>query len=268
MKQEQTTVTTENYEEYLLLQADGELSAEEASALEAFLEAHPEFRSEQEAYLSLRLVPDEAVVFEDRATLYKTAPPHRIPLTPWSYGLAAGILLMLGVWTLNRPASVDGPVLADRQSQPAAPAPARRTIPTSAAPSANAPAPPSIASAVRVQPSRKPLPTSVPMGKPAVAEQSAEPLVPVGDVALQMAPEAQTARIEPSVIMPETPLMARVATKSVGQLGIEEGRLEAFNSLSEAAASRLRKVKKLRDDLRGTDATVQIAGRDLFTLHF
>ncbi|NIG52238.1 hypothetical protein [Chitinophaga sp. Cy-1792] len=50
---------------------DGELTPEELTALEAFLQQYPAIRQELELLDNVRLQPDEEVVFENRASLYK-----------------------------------------------------------------------------------------------------------------------------------------------------------------------------------------------------
>lgn len=65
-------INISNYESYLLSYIDGELSGEEQAALELFLQKHPQFKQELELLEGVRLVPDEKVVFENKASLYKT----------------------------------------------------------------------------------------------------------------------------------------------------------------------------------------------------
>ncbi|MGN7719446.1 anti-sigma factor family protein [Chitinophaga sp. 22620] len=61
-----------NYEEYLYSYVDGELTPEEAVALELFLDQHPHLRAELDQLMATRLQP-EAVVFSNKASLYKSS---------------------------------------------------------------------------------------------------------------------------------------------------------------------------------------------------
>ncbi|WP_298708356.1 anti-sigma factor [Chitinophaga sp.] len=61
-----------NYEEYLYSYVDGELSPEEAAALEAFVAAHPQVRAELDQLLAVKLTPDTPV-FDNKASLYRQA---------------------------------------------------------------------------------------------------------------------------------------------------------------------------------------------------
>lgn len=64
-------INISNYESYLLSYVDNELSGEEKAALEAFLQQHPAIRQELELLQSIRLTPDEEVVFEQKQSLYR-----------------------------------------------------------------------------------------------------------------------------------------------------------------------------------------------------
>lgn len=65
-----TDINISNYEDYLYSYVDGELQAEEISALESFLEMHPQFRADLDLLMSTRLQP-EAMVFNNKASLYR-----------------------------------------------------------------------------------------------------------------------------------------------------------------------------------------------------
>ena len=64
-------ITRENYEEFLLLYVDNELSAAARSAVERFVDENPDLREEWEALLQCRVEPDEHFVFPDKHELLK-----------------------------------------------------------------------------------------------------------------------------------------------------------------------------------------------------
>lgn len=66
-------INISNYESYLLSYIDGELNEAEQAALELFLQKYPLFRQELELLEGVRAVPDETIVFENKAALYRTA---------------------------------------------------------------------------------------------------------------------------------------------------------------------------------------------------
>lgn len=65
-------INISNYESYLLSYIDGELNEAEQAALQLFLEKHPQFKQELDLLEGTRLMPDEKIVFENKASLYKT----------------------------------------------------------------------------------------------------------------------------------------------------------------------------------------------------
>ena len=71
-------ITNENYEGYLMRYADGELSAADAAAVEAFLDEHPELREELEEITapSLPQRASSAPLLNSSFYLVRT---HRIP---------------------------------------------------------------------------------------------------------------------------------------------------------------------------------------------
>lgn len=97
-------VNMENYEEYMLLYADKELTPEQEQALLDFVAAHPELKAELEAYAATRLQPDETLVFAERETLIKTEPGGRtVWLGGWkAYAAAAGVILFIVLFGINR----------------------------------------------------------------------------------------------------------------------------------------------------------------------
>jgi hypothetical protein len=65
-------INISNYESYLLSYIDGELNEAEMAALELFLQKHPQFKQELELLEGVRVVPDEMIVFDNKASLYRT----------------------------------------------------------------------------------------------------------------------------------------------------------------------------------------------------
>lgn len=62
-------ITRNNYEEFFLLYVDGELSAAEKLAVEAFVEGHPDLKEEFDMMLQCRLEPEGEEVFLNRDVL-------------------------------------------------------------------------------------------------------------------------------------------------------------------------------------------------------
>lgn len=63
-------INTDNYEEYFLLYVDNELTAAEKQGVEAFVQQHPEYKDELQAYLNTRLNM-ENIMFNDKEMLFR-----------------------------------------------------------------------------------------------------------------------------------------------------------------------------------------------------
>ncbi len=97
-------VNRNNYEEYMMMQADGELTAAEEQALMKFLYDNPELHSEFTAYSMTRLTPDENINYANKKALLKPEPKTAIiVLSSFKrYGIAAGVaaILFLSIYGL------------------------------------------------------------------------------------------------------------------------------------------------------------------------
>ncbi len=90
-------VTWENYEEYMVMYADGELSAAEEQALMAFLYEHPELQSELTAFTMTKMIPDAAETYDRKESLLQPVQEKKVIALPvWRrYAIAAGVALLL-----------------------------------------------------------------------------------------------------------------------------------------------------------------------------
>lgn len=93
-------ITRENYEEYMMMHADGELSPTEEQELMSFLYEHPEYQHELTAFSMTKLIPDNKLVYTRKVSLLKSEGGAVVmPFAPWKrYAVAAGVaaVLMMG----------------------------------------------------------------------------------------------------------------------------------------------------------------------------
>ena len=64
-------INRHNYEEYFILYMDNELSSDERSMVEAFVQNHPDLKEELDILLQYKLVPDNNIVFKGKEELMK-----------------------------------------------------------------------------------------------------------------------------------------------------------------------------------------------------
>ncbi|HTL09270.1 MAG TPA: hypothetical protein VL307_13465 [Chitinophagaceae bacterium] len=64
-------INRNNYEEFFMLYADGELSATDKELVEAFVAANPDMAQELDLFRQFKLTPDASIVYEDKAALLK-----------------------------------------------------------------------------------------------------------------------------------------------------------------------------------------------------
>ena len=95
-------ITWDNYEEYIMMQVDGELSPAEEQELNSFLEQHPALKAEQAAYALTRVSADESVVYTNKESLIKQVPAKRIAFPHWQrYSIAAGVAALICISVLR-----------------------------------------------------------------------------------------------------------------------------------------------------------------------
>ena len=64
-------INRNNYEEFFMLYADGELSAADKQMVEAFVAANPDMAQELDLFTQFKLTPDASIVYADKASLLK-----------------------------------------------------------------------------------------------------------------------------------------------------------------------------------------------------
>lgn len=69
----ETAITKDNFEDYAIALVEGTISEKENSLLEAFVTAHPEFRSHLDSFRASKLKADESIVFDAKSSLKKTS---------------------------------------------------------------------------------------------------------------------------------------------------------------------------------------------------
>jgi len=117
-------ITWKNYEEYMMMHADGELTPAEEQELMSFLFEHPELQAELTAFSMSKMTPDNELVFAGKEQLLKPAGVRKIVAFPaWQrYAVAAGVAAILFFSYLKFSTDPTDNTPAVAQAQPAQPA--------------------------------------------------------------------------------------------------------------------------------------------------
>ena len=74
-------ITRHNCEEFFILYLDNELSSDDRTRVESFVNENPDLKNEFELLLQSRMTPDHELVFDGKQQLFKTALPGPISET-------------------------------------------------------------------------------------------------------------------------------------------------------------------------------------------
>jgi hypothetical protein len=90
------SINTTNYEEWLLLYTDNELTAEQKITVEKFAAGHPSIQKELEFLQKAKFQPEQAIVFHNKELLYRKEEKVRVLAINWrKIAVAAAILLAI-----------------------------------------------------------------------------------------------------------------------------------------------------------------------------
>ena len=110
-------ITTDNYEEYFYRYCEGELTAEERSAVERFAAQHPELAEELSLYDPTLKLEESPMSFPDKESLMH----HEgkvLPLWRWAVAACVAAVLIGGVylmWPNDKPTEQTGMIAQNRQ---------------------------------------------------------------------------------------------------------------------------------------------------------
>lgn len=117
-----SSINMSNYEEWLVLYLDNELSAEGKIAVENFIAAHPIAKTDLDILSKTKLQPEQNIVFPGKELLYRrTEKPDSyrvrvISMKWWKIAVAAILILGIGISAVfilnNRKPSSSGPIVS------------------------------------------------------------------------------------------------------------------------------------------------------------
>jgi len=269
-------VTMENYEEYLLLHADGELSEAEEKALAAFMTEHPELRREMELYMATKVLPDAGMVYEGKEQLLKK-PARVIAFGQWrSVAAAASIaaLAVLAIWKWQQPNTTNINIVQVNNINTTAP---KDTFTGKLQVNDNkiadvSPEPKDVkkpAPSLQIEPKA---PHYVPVKAPRKAAQEALAsieVMPVKQLPL-MVVTATPKKVDAAIpVLSSQPLAETNESEGdnalLARLPIKQ---EGVTAIADAVNNKLEKVKNIKDNIKNTDLSVRLWNKELFVVRF
>ncbi|RYD59497.1 MAG: hypothetical protein EOP56_01135 [Sphingobacteriales bacterium] len=285
-------VTWENYEEYMLLDADGELNETEQVCLQAFIALHPELQKEQELYSAVRFAPDTTQLYQQKDLLLKEEPQKKTIAFKgwWAYGAAAGIAAIIGIWALKQPAQQ--PLVVDNTPAKVAPLVAVASEVKEPKDIHSSPVKTvTVENTIKRQPAAivqtKKKNNEVPANTQKVIQPVTEPKVvtPQPETIAQASkemektfrlqdPEPKTNTqpevlpVEPIVTEPNTVELKtrRSGIDVLALLDVKES--QGVADVKDAISAKLEQAKDIKNKIKGTDVSLRIGKKELFVLKF
>ena len=285
-------VTWENYEEYMMMHADGELQPHEEAELQFFLEEHPQLKAEMAMYERTILTPDMSQVYEHKTSLLKEEPAgKRIAFIPnrRAYGIAAGIaaLVVLGFFALqNRNTAAPGGVVRNDSGKLLPVSHANATVPAPInTPSAdnvatidhandNTTAAPATRAAHPVTPQHLQEQHTVAQHKEQVKHEqtvpqqyhTTEPMTPIAanEIKKQPLSNAVNEKLQP-VTLPEYAMTDNKTQKTswIDRLPITDEKKEQLNNVANTLTDGVAKASSLKESIADKSVSVRVEKRRL-----
>jgi hypothetical protein len=292
-KKTEAMVTWENYEEYMLLNADGELNEAEQVSLQAFIALNPELQKEYELYSAVRFAPDTTQVYQQKEMLLKEEPQKKTIAFKgwWAYGAAAGITAIIGIWALKQPAQqpevvhntlnkvapaiVTAPVVQEEKEIHSSPV---KTIAIENQPVHQPTA--SIAKTIKTKSKEQ---TEAKITQPVIEPKVVHPQ-PAPETIAQAPQETEKPfRLqEPeikSTLQPEQTPMHDIAEPKTVEAKTRRANLdvlalldidktEGVTEFRGVVSEKLEKAKEIKNKIKGTDVRIKLGKKEIFVLKF
>ena len=254
-------VTWENYEEYMMLEADGELDAAGRQALQAFINANPALEEERLAFNALILKPDTAIVYPGKQSLLKKEQKAIVlmfrPLVIAAAAAAVGALILISaLWPANT--HKDQVRLAKLpHASEALPVPLRDTTFKRFAATATPAKPVAFPVRALIQPRHS-------VNTNSSSNKETEAITPLPIASSEALAQTTSVHIEPrqqeqGAIAGVTPPQNEDDQKSaLPHIHLASGNQPAFNLLKQALAARVAQASVVAKSLKETSFTIKL----------
>ncbi|MCW3117860.1 MAG: hypothetical protein JWM28_1942 [Chitinophagaceae bacterium] len=101
-KENDSFITINNYEEYLVAYIDNELAPAERKEFEKFVALHPAVKEELFVFQQTKFQPAQEIIFSNKEILYRKEEKVRvITMSWWKIAVAAAVVLTIGITTFT-----------------------------------------------------------------------------------------------------------------------------------------------------------------------
>lgn len=271
-------VNMKNYEEYMLLYADKELSKEEEQALLAFVAEHPELQKELDAYMATQLQPEAGLVFADKDSLLKQEGGGKTMwLGGWkTYAAAASVILFVVLFNLysGDETVTETPIAKkDTITTPVTTTPKEAIVKTTEEePEEDKLQSTQPVNAVAVETTVQPQPKNTQNDKQTNTEENIkeeEAMELLTTSSNEMVAVHQPAETLQEVEMPDAATVVEIMKpekNTAVQLPNIDGSKQLLAELAGAVTEKLTNAQQIRNDLKDTDLVVRVGKKQLFTV--
>jgi co-chaperonin GroES (HSP10) len=279
-------VNMNNYEEYILLHADGELNEAETKDLLAFIARHPELQGELDMYMDTKLMPDTTVVYEYKEQLLKKETKTIVLGNKWIYSATAACAALVLVFIFMNKNNDNGQTtIAGNTTQPVDTVPAvvqhkeelhsTPVNPIVATPEQQEKKQPAtyVATTIKTKTTKAPQLVQVKKQEEVIVKQQS----PTQHIEAPIVKEQRLPKQEqtmPRVIVRQEETIPLVpeetnAKEHKGLLALlpEKERFDGVREIGDELGSKLKKVKHIKEDLQQTEAvSFRIGRKQLFSI--
>lgn len=101
-------INSDNYDDYFIAKIEGDLTSDEIAEVASFINLNPSLETEFKLYRNAHVSPDQSIVFANKSGL-KKYPFFSIRTWYKPIGIAASIVLLIGIFNILRPTQVESP---------------------------------------------------------------------------------------------------------------------------------------------------------------
>lgn len=221
------SISTHNYEEYLIDYLHGELQDEQVEQLEKLMHDYPHIKAEWELLQQCIMVPDSEIGYPDKTSLYRKPASTKLVNYKTYMAVAASLLLCLAMYYWQSSPTTQVPIAATKTTTPSTPplpVAEDAEMPQSIVPVSN--------TSATIQAKKRPIHMARKKGtiSPSIVTNSPQKSLDTPIVMIAQAPpkqEVATAESSPQTAMPTTESTLPIAIQTLQNIKHQEENLSS-----------------------------------------